>query len=49
MKLHIDKQVKPVAQRERRIPFAWREKARIELDKLEKAGIIEDVTNEPTP
>ena len=49
VKLHIDKQVKPVAQRERRIPFALREKAREELDKLEKAGIIEDVTNEPTP
>ena len=49
VKLHIDKTVPPVAQRERRIPFALREKVNIEIEKLEKAGIIEDVTNEPTP
>ena len=48
-KLHINKDVRPVAQRERRIPFALRERVKIELDKLEKAGIIEDVTSEPTP
>ena len=47
--LHIDKNITPVAQRERRIPFALREKVNKELEKLEKAGIIEDVTNEPTP
>ena len=47
--LHINKNITPVAQRERRIPFALREKVNKELEKLEKAGIIEDVTNEPTP
>ena len=49
VKLHIDKSVPPVAQRERRIPFALREKVNKELEKLERAGIIEDVTDEPTP
>lgn len=49
VKLHIDKNVPPVAQRERRIPFALREKVNKELEKLERAGIIEDVTDEPTP
>ena len=37
--LHIDKNITPVAQRERRIPFALREKVNKELEKLEKAGI----------
>lgn len=49
VKLHIDKSIPPVAQRERRIPFALREKVNKELEKLERAGIIEDVTDEPTP
>jgi len=49
VKLHIDKTVPPVAQKERRIPFAFREKVNKELEKLERAGIIEDVTDEPTP
>jgi len=49
VKLHIDKNVTPVAQRERRIPFAFREKVNKELERLERAGIIEDVTDEPTP
>ena len=49
VKLNIDKNDPPIAQRERRIPLALRERLNIEIEKLEKAGIIEDVTNEPTP
>ena len=49
IKLHIDKKVQPVAQRERRIPFALREKVKSQLEKLESEGIIEDVTSQPTP
>ena len=49
VKLHIDKNVTPVAQKERRIPFALRKKVNSEIEKLEKAGIVEDVTDEPTP
>ena len=47
--LHIDKSVPPVAQRERRIPFALRKKVNKELDKLVEAGILEEVNNQPTP
>ena len=49
VKLHIDKNVAPVAQRERRIPYALRQKVKNELNKLEQQGIIEDVSGEPTP
>ena len=35
--------------RERRIPFALREKVKRELERLEQEDIIEDVTSEPTP
>ena len=49
VKLHIDPSVPPVAQRERRIPFALRDKLNKELKRLEKEGAIEDVTGEPTP
>ena len=45
---HVDQNVTPVAQRERRIPFALREKVNKEINKLEEQGIIEDVTNEAT-
>ena len=48
-KLHIDDKVPPSAQRERRIPFALREKVKRELERLEQEDIIEDVTSEPTP
>ena len=43
IKLHIDKTVKPVALRHRRVPFALRDKLEEELDRLEKDGIIESV------
>ena len=36
IKFHIDDSVPPVAQPERRIPFALREKVQAEIDKLEK-------------
>ena len=49
VQLHINKNIPPVAQRERRIPFALRERVKQELEKLEKQGIVEDVTCEPTP
>ena len=49
VKLHIDKNIKPVAQPERRIPFALRDKVKKEVEKLEQLDIIEDVTGKPTP
>ena len=47
--LKIKPGVTPVAQKERRIPFALRQKVNQEIRKLEAAGIVEDVTNEATP
>jgi hypothetical protein len=47
-KLHIDPNVKPVAQPERRIPFHIREKVTHVLDNLTKQGIIEPCSG-PTP
>ena len=49
VKLHVNENVAPVAQRERRIPFALRENVQTELGQLEQLGIIEDVTGKPTP
>ena len=46
--IHIDKEVQPTVQSHRRIPFHIRQKVEQELDKLEKAGIIEEPTG-PTP
>ena len=48
VKLHVDTSVKPVIQRERKIPFALRDKVNKELEPLEREDIIEDVTGEPT-
>ena len=48
LKLHINPQVKPVAQSERRTPFHIREKVNQELDNLTKQGIIEPCTG-PKP
>ena len=49
VRLHIDPSVPSLAQREQQIPFALRDKVNEELKRLEKEGIIEDVTGEPTP
>ena len=49
VKLHIDKNVIPVAQSEQRIPFALRKKVQNKIKKLEVNDIIEDITNEPAP
>ena len=49
VKLKINDNVKPIAQRERRLPFAIRQQVREELTKLEDEGIIETVVNEATP
>lgn len=48
VKLHIDKDVPPVAQQARRIPFHLRKQVEKELEHLETQGIIEDVEG-PTP
>ena len=45
VKLDIDDQIQPVAQKHRRVPFPLREKLDTELERLEKAGIIEKVEN----
>ena len=47
-KLHIDPSEEPVAQRERRITCALRNKVNEELKQLKNDGIIEDITEEPT-
>ena len=46
--LHIDKNVKPVAQKHRRIPFHMRSKVESELQRLEKLDIIEKVDSSAT-
>ena len=43
IKLHIDKDITPVVQPCRRIPLAMRQKVKDELDRLERADIIEKV------
>jgi len=48
VKLHIDQNVQPVAQRHRRIPFHLRKKVEAEIRKLEELDIIERVDG-PTP
>lgn len=48
LKLHIDQDVKPVAQVMYRIPYSLREKVGEQLDDLESQDIIEKV-NAPTP
>ena len=49
VKLHINESVTPVAERERRIPFALRDEVKRTIEEWEKNDIIEDVTSEPTP
>lgn len=46
--IHIDHTVAPIAQSYRRVPFHIRKQVEEELDRLQKAGIIEDATG-PTP
>ena len=48
IKLHVNQQVKPVAQRHRRVPFHTRKDVEKELESLEERGIIEQVDG-PTP
>ena len=48
--LHVDKEVKPVVQQHRRIPFHLRHQVEAELAKLEEQDIIEKVSGAgPTP
>ena len=49
VKLHIDGNVRPVAQRHRKSPFHLRHKIEKELDKLKEQDIIEKVDGEATP
>ena len=46
VKLHVDQDVKPVAQKHRRVPFHLRDKVEAEVTRLEEAGIIEKVDSE---
>ncbi len=48
LKLHINKDVKPVAQGVRRLPFGLRDKVDGKLDDLLAKDIIEEVPNSPT-
>ena len=43
VKLHVDEDVKPVAQKHRRVPFHLRDKVEAEITRLEEADIIEKV------
>ena len=43
VKLHIDETVQPVVQQYRRVPIPMREKVEEELNRLERAGVIEKV------
>ena len=49
VKIHIDRNVKPVAQRHVKTPFHLREKVGDEINKLLKEEIIEKVEGQPTP
>ena len=48
LKLHINKEVKPVAQQVRRLPFGLRDKLDLKLDDLLSKDITEEVSNTPT-
>ena len=48
LKPHINKDVKPVAQQVRRLPFGLRDKVDEKLDDLLDKDIIEEVPNAPT-
>ena len=48
IKLHVDKDVQPVAQRPRKTPFHLRDKVKKEIDKLIDQDVIEKVEGEPT-
>ena len=48
LKLHVNKDIKPVAQPVRRLPFGLRDKVDKKLDELLKEDIIEEVINGPT-
>jgi len=47
--LHINKDVKPVAQKPHRTPFHLRRKVEKEINKMLQDDIIEEVRNEATP
>ena len=48
LKLHINKEVKPVAQQVCRLPFGQRDKVHLKLDHLLSKDTIEEVPDTPT-
>ena len=48
LKLHVNRDVKPVAQPIRRLPFGLRDKVDEKLDELLEKDIIEEVSSRPT-
>ena len=48
LKLHVNKDIKPVAQPVRRLPFGLRDKVDEKLDELLSKDIIEEIPNTPT-
>ena len=48
LKLHINRDVKPVAQPVRRLPFGLRDKVDEKLDELLEKDFIEEVSSRPT-
>ena len=48
VKIHVNKEVNPVVQHPRRVPFSLREKVESKLHELEQLDIIEKVKG-PTP
>ena len=48
LKLHMNREIKPVAQQVRRLPFGLRDKVDLKLDDLLSKDIIEEVPDTPT-
>ena len=49
VKLHINEELKPVVQPQRRIPYHMRKEVSKELKRLVDEDIIEELRNQPTP
>ena len=49
LKIHINKDIKPIIQKERKIPFHLKERIEKAIDKMIKDDIIEPVNGEATP
>jgi hypothetical protein len=49
LKLHINKETKPVVQKERKVPFHLKDKIEKAIEEMIRDDIIEQVDGEPTP